>query len=270
MKTLTTIYIIIALCIFADAQSAQRVIPNTTYNTISPTWRPVMTDADGYFRQMPQDTLANWVGKVVLEDTTNGILMTTYAAESALSGKQGNADTLTWDATMSDLTWVNITGKPVLFDGDYNSLANKPTIPGQFNPIQGSGVTITGSYPNMTFNANASIPVYSKSANLSTTGVIIADTFSVATATPTISLTTILATVGKSNFKILSATGYRVSGSSPQVSTTSLTSNSATFSITQANTATVSILGINVLSGLPLILVPDPTNVKIVLSLIAY
>lgn len=166
----------------------------------------------------------------------------------------------------NDITWN-------VFDGNYNNLANKPTIPAQFNPIQGTGVTISGSYPNMTFSAASSIPTYSKSALLSNAGVLITDTFTVASATPTISFASILSTVGKSNFKIISATGYRAGATattSPQVSVTAITSNSATFNITQQNTATVTILSINVLSGLPLILAPDPQNVKLIVSLIAY
>lgn len=115
--------------------------------------------------------------------------------------------------------------------------------------------------------------VYSKSALLSNGGVLITDTFTVASATPTVSFSSILSTTGKSNFKLMAATGFRAgatASTSPQVSVTALTSNSATFNITQQNTATVTILGINVLSGLPLILAPDPQNVKLVLSLIAY
>lgn len=37
--------------------------------------------------------------------------------------------------------------------GVYNDLTGKPTIPAQFNPIAGTNVTLSGTYPNITFNA---------------------------------------------------------------------------------------------------------------------
>ncbi|HXP51340.1 MAG TPA: hypothetical protein VN922_15385, partial [Bacteroidia bacterium] len=37
---------------------------------------------------------------------------------------------------------------------NYNNLTNPPTIPAQFNPIQGANMSITGSYPNITFSAS--------------------------------------------------------------------------------------------------------------------
>jgi hypothetical protein len=62
----------------------------------------------------------------------------------------------------------NLTNKPTLFNGDYNSLSNKPSLsavaisgnysdvigaPAQFHPIAGSGMVITGTYPNITFSS---------------------------------------------------------------------------------------------------------------------
>lgn len=38
---------------------------------------------------------------------------------------------------------------------DYNELKNKPTIPAQFNPVAGTNVTLSGTYPNITFNASS-------------------------------------------------------------------------------------------------------------------
>lgn len=38
--------------------------------------------------------------------------------------------------------------------GAYNDLSGKPTIPAQFNPIAGANMSITGTYPNMTFNSS--------------------------------------------------------------------------------------------------------------------
>lgn len=36
--------------------------------------------------------------------------------------------------------------------GSYSDLTGKPTIPSQFNPIAGTGISITGTYPNETFS----------------------------------------------------------------------------------------------------------------------
>lgn len=40
--------------------------------------------------------------------------------------------------------------------GAYSDLTGKPTIPAQFNPIAGTNMAITGTYPNMTFDASGS------------------------------------------------------------------------------------------------------------------
>ena len=114
------------------------------------------------------------------------------------------------------------------------------------------------------------VKVYSKSGLLSNQGVIVTDTFSVSSATPTITCNLPASTT---QMKILAVTGYRTGGTasnSPQVAVSGFTSTTVSLLITQQNTATVSILSTNVLSGLPFILVPDPTNVKVILSYIAY
>lgn len=112
--------------------------------------------------------------------------------------------------------------------------------------------------------------LYSKSGLVSSTLMQFSDTFSISSATPTISLASYMAGQGWSNFKIKSVTGFRASASAsnlPQVAVTAMTSNSITFIIGQTNTSTTTILGVSVLSGLPTVIVPDPTNVKIILSL---
>lgn len=43
----------------------------------------------------------------------------------------------------------------VATSGNYADLTNTPTIPEQFNPIQGANMLITGTYPNITFSAVA-------------------------------------------------------------------------------------------------------------------
>lgn len=42
----------------------------------------------------------------------------------------------------------------VATSGDYDDLDNTPTIPAQFNPIAGANMSITGTYPDITFNAS--------------------------------------------------------------------------------------------------------------------
>lgn len=39
--------------------------------------------------------------------------------------------------------------------GEYGDLSNAPSIPAQFNPIAGTNVTLTGSYPDITFHSSA-------------------------------------------------------------------------------------------------------------------
>ncbi len=115
--------------------------------------------------------------------------------------------------------------------------------------------------------------IYDKAGLRSDKGKLFTDTFSLTTATPTISLSAYLTAMGCSNFKLISATGFRAgatTSNAPNVAITGMTSNSVSLIFNQTNTAVVSILGINVLSGLPTILVPDPTNVKAVLSFYAW
>ena len=38
---------------------------------------------------------------------------------------------------------------------DYNQLQNKPDIPAQFNPIAGDNISLSGSYPDITFHSSA-------------------------------------------------------------------------------------------------------------------
>lgn len=73
---------------------------------------------------------------------------------SAYVRKQMLASEISGLATVATSGAYNdLTGKPSLFSGDYNDLTNKPTIPAQFNPIAGTNVSISGTYPNITFNA---------------------------------------------------------------------------------------------------------------------
>lgn len=135
---------------------------------------------------------------------------------------------------------------------------------------QGSNVTITNGVIDV---ASIFSKVYDKSGLLTSNAKYFCDTFTVSSATPTISLATYLSAASCTNFKLNSAVAYRVSATvsnSPNVTITAISSNSVTLILNQVNSSTVSILGISVLSGLPMVLVPDPTNIKVVLSFIMY
>lgn len=61
------------------------------------------------------------------------------ATQSALNAK----------ADVSSLSTVATTGQ-------YSDIIGKPTVPAQFNPIAGANVTLSGTYPDITFNATGS------------------------------------------------------------------------------------------------------------------
>lgn len=58
------------------------------------------------------------------------------------------------------------------FSNDYNDLDNLPTIPAQYNPTAGTGVSITGTYPNQTITNTAPDQVVALTAgtNIGVTG----------------------------------------------------------------------------------------------------
>ena len=64
----------------------------------------------------------------------------------ATAPQGSKADTAVQPSDLSD----------VATSGDYDDLDNKPTIPAQFNPIAGANMSITGTYPNMTFTSTGS------------------------------------------------------------------------------------------------------------------
>lgn len=114
---------------------------------------------------------------------------------------------------------------------------------------------------------------YDKTGLVAPVAKIFTDTFSVSSATPTISLSTYLTAMSASSFKVISCSGFRsgaTASNSPNVCVTAISSNSVTLALNQTNTATTTILGISVLSGLPIVAVPDPTAVKVVLSFYAW
>lgn len=82
----------------------------------------------------------------------------TTAEKSKLSGIAAGAEVnvnADWSAVSGD---AQILNKPslatVATTGAYSDLSGLPTIPAQFNPIAGTNVTLSGTYPNITFNAS--------------------------------------------------------------------------------------------------------------------
>lgn len=57
----------------------------------------------------------------------------------------------------SSLVVNSIQGHNLAYLLNYNNLTNKPTIPAQFNPIAGTNMSLSGTYPNITFNAVATV-----------------------------------------------------------------------------------------------------------------
>lgn len=77
-------------------------------------------------------------------------------------------------AQSGDYSWAQISSKPtfatVATSGSYTDLINQPTIPAQYNPSAGTGIAISGAYPNQTISS--SIPIFVRkplSANVSST-----------------------------------------------------------------------------------------------------
>lgn len=155
----------------------------------------------------------------------------------------------------------------VATSGIYSDLSGTPTIT---TYSAGSGITISsGSISNTAQDAFTS-KVWSKSSLLSNSGILVIDTFSIASANPTITLNLPTSTTIA---KVLSVTGYRAGATisnSPQVCISGMTSTSVTLIVSQQNTNTLTLLGTTLLSGTPIVLVPDPTNIKIAISYITY
>ena len=83
-------------------------------------------------------------------------------------------------AQAGDYSWAQISSKPtfatVATSGSYTDLSNRPTIPAQYNPSAGTGIVISGTYPNQTISS--SVPIFVRkalSANVGSTTTARAD-----------------------------------------------------------------------------------------------
>lgn len=172
-----------------------------------------------------------------------------YATTSQIAAKVNYTDTSSMLA-------------PYFRKGDTTSMSNR--INTKLNISDTTGKWLPASY-------TGSFSTYNKAGTLlAQNAKLVTDTFAVASATPTITWTL---PSGTTTSRIVGVTGYKLSGTaanSPQVSVSAYTNTSVSVVITQQNTTTVTILGIPVLSGSPLILVTDYTGVRIIVSYIVY
>jgi len=164
------------------------------------------------------------------------------------------------------------TSQYIRGDGSISAFPSIPTQTGQISESSNLYYTDARARAAVTPDTFA-VKVYNAGGLVSKYGKIFTDTIAISTATPTISLSSYLTAMSATSFKLMGVTGYRIGSTattSPQVSISAITGTSVSLVISQPNTATVTIVGIPVLSGLPTILTPDPTNVKVVLSFYAY
>ncbi|KAH0542027.1 hypothetical protein GP486_008676, partial [Trichoglossum hirsutum] len=98
-------------------------------------------------------TWQNLTSDVVTEGSNN-LYFTEPRARQSISGGTG----ISYNQSTGVITATAGAGQ---IQSDWNQtnntlpdyIKNKPTVPAQFNPIAGTNVTLTGSYPNITFNA---------------------------------------------------------------------------------------------------------------------
>lgn len=82
----------------------------------------------------------------ILNKPTLGTASAQNSTAFATSAQGAKADSAVQPGSLS----------PVATSGAYGDLSGKPTIPAQFNPIAGSNVSLSGTYPNITFSSSGS------------------------------------------------------------------------------------------------------------------
>ncbi|MGB4762768.1 MAG: hypothetical protein WBP12_05440, partial [Candidatus Saccharimonas sp.] len=108
----------------------------TSLNSKEPTIN-AGTTSDYYRGDKSWQTLnKSAVGLANVDNTSDANKPISSAVQTALNAK-ANASALTAVAT----------------SGSYTDLINQPIIPAQFNPVAGTNVTLTGTYPNITISA---------------------------------------------------------------------------------------------------------------------
>lgn len=223
--------------------------------------------------------------------TTNSALTTalaSYATTSALTtGLAGKQNTLTLTTTG--------TGAATLVGSTIN--IPTPTIPAQFNPTAGTGISITGSYPNNTISNSAPDQTVSLTAGSNTS---ISGTYPNFTIGETLTTKVYKASgVVNQAIKIWSdvvtpstSSGYSIdissagfttilsanviairnttsASTSPNVSIKSQSTTAIVVNVIEDNPSTIAILGISVLSGLPSIFA-NVTGLSLSVTVIGY
>lgn len=121
--------------------------------------------------------------KVPTTRTVNGHALSSDVIVTKGDVGLGNADnTSDLNKPISTATQTALNAKAntsslatVATSGDYDDLSNKPTIPAQFNPIAGTNISLSGTYPNVTFNASGGGGGGSVDSVNGQTGVVVLD-----------------------------------------------------------------------------------------------
>lgn len=141
------------------SQKEPGILPGTVlqYWRGDKTWQTLTSDvvtegSTNLYFTTPRARLAVSAGTGISYNNTTGVITSTIVA-------QVNSD---WNAVSGLAQILNKPSIPAAqVNSDWNAVSgvaqilNKPTIPAQVNPIAGSGILITGSYPNLTFAATA-------------------------------------------------------------------------------------------------------------------
>ena len=131
--------------------------------------------------------------------TLGGDLSGTAANAQIVAGAVGTAelaDGAVSSAKLSSALSTALSNKAdasslsaVATSGSYSDLTNTPSIPAQFAPIAGTNITLSGTYPNITFNASTGTGTTNLGVTASATDVMVtSDTgtdATIATATST-------------------------------------------------------------------------------------
>lgn len=96
-------------------------------------------------------------GLAAKANTSSLATVATSGSYSDLTNKPTIPTVPTLSTVATSGSYNDLTNRPTLSTvattGNYLNLTNRPTIPAQFNPIAGTNVSLTGSYPNITINA---------------------------------------------------------------------------------------------------------------------